>query len=84
MWLHIQYPPFPSSLYLSCSSALVPITVSFLFSAGGGTAAATGGDEAVVCFLFFSLFYMFGCRSGFGLRGVDRQGTQTGEMGCVI
>lgn len=34
-----------------------------------------------VSFLFFCLFR---CRSGFGLRGVDGQGTQTGEMGCVF
>ncbi|OJI85685.1 hypothetical protein ASPTUDRAFT_592799 [Aspergillus tubingensis CBS 134.48] len=47
-------PFFPSSLYLSCSSALVPITVSFLFPVLGGTAvAATADDEAVVSFLFF-------------------------------
>lgn len=68
MWLHIQYPLFPSSLYLSCSSALVPITVSFLFPAEGSTAGG-GGDEAVVCFFSFFLFVSLQIRVWIAWRG---------------
>lgn len=61
------YPLFPSFLYLSCSSALVPITVSFLFPAGGGTAG--GGDEAVVSFLFFFSYVLLQIRVWIAWRG---------------